>query len=217
MPLAITDVTRVAGRIGRSPDIVGVIPYRPGRQSRQPSPRVHASSNAPGGCPKVPRAGVSHRGLTLPPQTPPSYAEPLRIRRRNGFEDRPDDPPPRRRSPRRAYSWRRPPGLPTGPVGNHAHDVGGTTVPPGSPVMDDGVTSVPRGNEARAIAGARVRRRMSGRCRCRTAVRTPATRGHPRRECLHRLNRNKWPSVRRGHLFPYQLSVRHDCFRSRRR
>jgi hypothetical protein len=45
------------------------------RQPRRQSPGRRASSNAPAGCPKDLGAGVSHRGLTLTPATPSSYAE----------------------------------------------------------------------------------------------------------------------------------------------
>jgi hypothetical protein len=66
---------------------VGVIPYRPSRQSRRQPQGVRASSNTPSGCPEGLGASVSIRGLTLTPQKPSSYARPLRTRTRRSFED----------------------------------------------------------------------------------------------------------------------------------
>jgi hypothetical protein len=71
---------RAPGRNRRSSDIVGVIPYRPGRQFRRQSQGVRASRKAPSVWAEDRGASVSKRGLTLTPVTPLSYAEPLRIR-----------------------------------------------------------------------------------------------------------------------------------------
>jgi hypothetical protein len=117
------------------------------------------------------------------------------------------DRAPTRRVPRSAYSLVLPPGLPTRPVGNPAHDGGRTPVPPGSPFTVDRNKLAAGGRGPSNSRGAGLRRRIARRVgRCRIAEQTLGMRGHPRRECRHRWDRIGWPSVCRGHQVPYRLS-----------
>jgi hypothetical protein len=70
--------------------------YLSSKQSHRLSENVRDSRSAPLGWAEDVVASISKWRLTLPHETRSSYAEPLRIRTRHGFEDRTDDPSPRR-------------------------------------------------------------------------------------------------------------------------